>query len=442
MEMRGHSLIIAALLVFACAGTCAARIITPAVVDVSSQSPAGLPRAAASVVDASGLVGDGSAGSTHSSHGESTMWTSAGTISGGDFDPYITFDLGGAFDIAAMRVWNWNYAGFTQMDVARMEVFAGASVDDMASVGEFELAEASGLDSYTGDEFPVGLKHVRYIKFDILTSHDGAVFGPDEKGEHGGADGRSLTGLSEVRFEGVAVGAHSPQPAIGADAVPVGTALSWAQPEAGTASGYQIYLSPDPQRVASGDPSVEVSGADADGDSADTHYALAAPIEDATHYCWRVDAIVDGETVPGPVWSFRTELLVGDLGFDEIVFVKRKPYSSDHNYSVVNNGTSPDRFVAENGIYIYNLHSAQVRRVITATDLPGGAGVIGKFGLSFDAEKAVFDYRESPSSGFRIWEVNLDGSGLRQLTFPPADETEKVARWGFAGFHTDDMHVR
>ena len=35
------------------------------------------------------------------------------------------------------------------------------------------------------------------------------------------------------------------------------------------------------------------------------------------------------------------------LGFDEIVFVKRKPYSSDHYYTDINNGTSPDRFLPD-----------------------------------------------------------------------------------------------
>ena len=38
-----------------------------------------------------------------------------------------------------------------------------------------------------------------------------------------------------------------------------------------------------------------------------------------------------------------------DLGFEEILFVKRKPYSSDHYYTDINNGTSPDRFLPENG---------------------------------------------------------------------------------------------
>ena len=41
-----------------------------------------------------------------------------------------------------------------------------------------------------------------------------------------------------------------------------------------------------------------------------------------------------------------------ELGVDESIFVKRKPYSSDHYYTDINNGTSKDRFLADNGIYI------------------------------------------------------------------------------------------
>jgi len=128
-----------------------------------------------------------------------------------------------------------------------------------------------------------------------------------------------------------------------------------------------------------------------------------------------------------------------ELGFDEIVFVKRKPYSSDHYYTDINNGTSPDRFLPENGIFIYNLRKKKERAVVTAADLPGGKGLIGKISLSFDAKKIIFDFRENPSAGFRIWEVNTNGTGLRQITFPPQDEAEKAARWR-VGWHTDDIH--
>ena len=128
-----------------------------------------------------------------------------------------------------------------------------------------------------------------------------------------------------------------------------------------------------------------------------------------------------------------------ELGFDEIIFVKRKPYSSDHYYTNINNGTAPDRFLADNGIYIYNLRTHRERVVVTAANLPGGKGFIGKISLSFDARKVVFDFRQNPDSGFRIWEVNTDGTDLRQISFPPADESQKVARWG-KSWHTDDIH--
>jgi len=127
------------------------------------------------------------------------------------------------------------------------------------------------------------------------------------------------------------------------------------------------------------------------------------------------------------------------LGFDEIVFVKRKPYSSDHYYTDINNGTSPDRFLADNGIYIYNVRTRQERAVVTAARMPGGKGFIGKISLSFDATRVIFDFRRTPRSGFRVWEVNIDGTGLRQVLSAPPDEAQKVARWG-KPWHTDDIH--
>jgi hypothetical protein len=57
------------------------------------------------------------------------------------------------------------------------------------------------------------------------------------------------------------------------------------------------------------------------------------------------------------LFASLTTLQADDLSFDEIAFVKRKPYSSDHYYTDINNGTSADRFVPDNGIYIYNLRA-------------------------------------------------------------------------------------
>lgn len=144
---------------------------------------------------------------------------------------------------------------------------------------------------------------------------------------------------------------------------------------------------------------------------------------------------------PAPAASSppATSVTAAELGFEEILFVKRKPYSSDHYYTDINNGTSPDRFVPENGIYLFNLRTGRERAVVTAGQLPGGRGLIGKVSLSFDARRVLFDFREHSGAGFRVWEVGADGTGLRQISFPPPDEAEKVARWA-PGWHTDDVH--
>lgn len=135
----------------------------------------------------------------------------------------------------------------------------------------------------------------------------------------------------------------------------------------------------------------------------------------------------------------RAPVAPEDIGAEEIVFVKRRPFSSDHYYTDIDNGTSPDRFDPANGVYVFNLRTGQERPVVTAAALPGGSGIIGKISLAFDGQKVLFDYRENPASGFRIWEVGVDGAGLRQVSFPPADEAEKVVRWG-KPWHTDDIH--
>ena len=147
-----------------------------------------------------------------------------------------------------------------------------------------------------------------------------------------------------------------------------------------------------------------------------------------------------GDQSVGPTpGSLEAAVGPDELGFEEIVFVKRKPYSSNHYYTDINNGTSPDRFLPDNGIYVYNLRTRSERAVVRAADMPGGKGFIGKISLSFDAKKVVFDFRQDPGSGFRIWEVRTDGTGLRQVSFPPPDEAEKAARWR-KGWHTDDIH--
>ncbi len=152
-----------------------------------------------------------------------------------------------------------------------------------------------------------------------------------------------------------------------------------------------------------------------------------------------IPCVTRGKTPTAMQGTDQTLVGADELGFEEIVFVKRRPYSSDHYYTDIDNGTSADRFDPRNGVFVFNVRTRIERPVVTAAELPGGKGFLGKISLSFDAKKVLFDFRQDPGSGFRIWEVNLDGTGLRQVSFPPDDEVEKAARWR-VGWHTDDVH--
>ena len=79
-------------------------------------------------------------------------------------------------------------------------------------------------------------------------------------------------------------------------------------------------------------------------------------------------------------------------------------------------------------------------------------GVFDRYDLSFDARRVVFGYRRYKPEGFRIYEIGLDGSGLRQVTHPPADEQDRIGAYGQSStgdsfyasmgyrFWTDDVH--
>lgn len=183
-------------------------LVTPTVDNFSSENPTGLDRTANHTIDGSGLTGDGSAGSTHDQGENSIVWTTSGVYDTTDYDPYITYDLGGLCDVTKMRIWNYNSAyqvgsppvNITIIGPNEVDVYTSANGTSFTFAETVNFTEASGTSGYPGQDITVDYPSVRYIKFDIMTNHDGAVF--DGTGSNGGAaDGRSLTGLSEVRFE-------------------------------------------------------------------------------------------------------------------------------------------------------------------------------------------------------------------------------------------------
>ncbi|MDR1493116.1 MAG: hypothetical protein LBT05_10390 [Planctomycetaceae bacterium] len=105
----------------------------------------------------------------------------------------------------------------------------------------------------------------------------------------------------------------------------------------------------------------------------------------------------------------------------QILFIKRATFQSSHYYTDFIDGSRI--FYSE--LCLLSLKNGSVKNITpTLKD-----GIIGRCNLSYDGKKVIFDYKRKLGEGYRIWEVNIDGTGLRQLTFPPKDEEQRIAKY-------------
>ena len=130
------------------------------------------------------------------------------------------------------------------------------------------------------------------------------------------------------------------------------------------------------------------------------------------------------------------------LGVEKLLFVKRQTYQSNHYYTDFINGC---RYFGGN-LCTLSLGDGKVTDLVPSMK----DGIFGRFDLSFDGTRVVFDWKQNEEVGFRLWEVGVDGKGLRQLTFPPPDEAARIRKYRnpltmWQGFplryyhYTDDM---
>lgn len=99
------------------------------------------------------------------------------------------------------------------------------------------------------------------------------------------------------------------------------------------------------------------------------------------------------------------------FGIDEILFIKRFTYDANHYYTEYINAT----WKPGGGLYALSLADGSVRCVAPVLE----SGVVARFDLSFDARRVLLDWKTGPDEGYRIYEVGLDGDGLRRILGPP-----------------------
>lgn len=113
-------------------------------------------------------------------------------------------------------------------------------------------------------------------------------------------------------------------------------------------------------------------------------------------------------------------------GVQAMVFVKRNFVADDGTHELGGNGNVFDylRYVPGGGVYVLEppTPDGELR------DLTGDFRDVDIAGLdlSFDARQVVFSMRHAEDDHYHIWTGNLDGTGMRQLTFGPADDVKPI----------------
>lgn len=119
------------------------------------------------------------------------------------------------------------------------------------------------------------------------------------------------------------------------------------------------------------------------------------------------------------VEDFRLKVIKSNplLKANPILFVTRKQYPKDHHNTATlfQPNEINKRSYRPGGSFLKTIDFAKDGKVSTILD-PGKTGIVRDPEISWDGEKIIFSMRKNIEDTYHIYEVNLDGSGLKQLT--------------------------
>ena len=102
------------------------------------------------------------------------------------------------------------------------------------------------------------------------------------------------------------------------------------------------------------------------------------------------------------------------LAGKQILYVERDQYAPDHHNTATLfqwGEINGDKFAPGSALRIYDVDSGTTRTLIKLE-----TGVVRDPEISFDGKRVVFSMRKKREDSYHIYEMGLDGSGLRQLT--------------------------
>jgi hypothetical protein len=121
------------------------------------------------------------------------------------------------------------------------------------------------------------------------------------------------------------------------------------------------------------------------------------------------------------LFSIKAQQLVDFMGANnplllrhEILFIEREQFARDHHNTATifqKGEINEDSFSPGAAIKSVNLKSKKVRTIFETQ-----TGVVRDPEISYDGSKILFSYRKDKDDDYHIYEINTDGSNLKQLT--------------------------
>ncbi|MBE0542447.1 MAG: hypothetical protein IH623_13890 [Verrucomicrobia bacterium] len=131
----------------------------------------------------------------------------------------------------------------------------------------------------------------------------------------------------------------------------------------------------------------------------------------------------ESSVAAAPPRSLLDQSLDGPMaGAEEIIFAARQLGEDGHWYA--NFGyyaENPDRKAYAEGGKLYRLNLRTGKLTTLLADAKGG---VRDPQVHYDGQKVLFSYRRGDTDPFHLYEINADGSGLKQLTDGPFDDIE------------------
>ena len=144
---------------------------------------------AISLIDGSGLVGEGIAATHENGLGQGSMWLSDDSAVS---NQWVELDLGGELNLVSAAIWQYNQtathegagADFTGRGIREMVIYTAGNDKSYTEYGGVQLKQSSGFATEPAQLVNLTADRVRYVKFAISSN-----WGYDEH-----------VGLGEVRF--------------------------------------------------------------------------------------------------------------------------------------------------------------------------------------------------------------------------------------------------